>query len=191
MSIIHPAVISLVLASAQLASAETHEESLWSAVKEFTASGAASILEVTKSGSVTAWKATKQGSEYVWQQTKAGSQAACGYRPSNLIGDMGSGALAAGTATAAAGVGAKAAGFYTLTNAVTGATMLGSTAGGVLGAGTVGIMGGTSGAIGTIGAVIMAPTTIIAGAIAGAGTLALEGACYFGVERLEDPAPMI
>lgn len=181
-------VTTSLLLSPPIVSADTNTETLWSAVKEFTASGAASILEVTKSGSVTAWEATKQGSEYAWRQTKAGSQAACGYRPSNLIGDMGSGALAAaGTATAAAGVGAKAAGFYTLTNAVTGATMLGSTAGGVSGAGTVGIMGGTSGAIGTIGAVIMAPTTIIAGAVAGAGTLALEGACYFGVDRLDDP----
>lgn len=173
-------------------SAETDDSSLWTTVKTFTLTGASSIMDVTREGSVTAWEATKQGSNYIWQQTKAGSMAACGYRPSNLIGGVGSGALAAaGTATAAAGAGAKAAGFYTLTHAVTGATMLGSTAGGVSGAGTVGIMGGTSGAIGTIGAVIMAPTTIIAGAVAGAGTLALEGACYFAVDRLDDPQIML
>jgi len=113
----------------------------------------------------------------------------CDYRPSNLIGSIGTGAIStAGAGVAAAGVGAKAAGFYTLTNAVTGATMLGSTAGGVSGAGTVGIMGGTAGAIGTIGAIIMAPVTIATGIVIGAGTAIYEGACYFSIERVEDPA---
>lgn len=113
---------------------------------------------------------------------------ACDYRPSNLIGGLGAGATAAtGGAIAAVGAGAKAAGFYTLTHAVTGATMLGSTAGGASAAGTVGIMGGTGGAIGGVAAVIMAPATIIAGAVIGAGVMAYEGACYFTVERVDDP----
>ncbi len=111
----------------------------------------------------------------------------CDYRPSELVG--GSGAASVGTAAtgvATAGVAAKAAGFYTLTNAITGATMLGSTAGGVSAAGTVGIMGGTAGAIGTVGAVLMAPVTIIAGAVAGTGIAIYEGSCYFTDERVTD-----
>lgn len=112
----------------------------------------------------------------------------CDYRPSNLIGSLGTGAIGtAGAGVAVAGAGAKAAGFYTLTHAVTGATMLGSTAGGASAAGTVGIMGGTAGAIGTIGAVLMAPVTIAVGVVIGAGTAIYEGACYYTIERVEDP----
>lgn len=112
----------------------------------------------------------------------------CDYRPSNLIGSLGTGAIGtAGAGVAVAGAGAKAAGFYTLTHAVTGATMLGSTAGGASAAGTVGIMGGTAGAIGTIGAILMAPVTIAAGVVIGAGTAIYEGACYYTIERVEDP----
>jgi len=112
----------------------------------------------------------------------------CDYRPSNLIGSLGTGALGAtGAGVAVAGASAKAAGFYTLTHAVTGATMLGSTAGGASAAGTVGIMGGTAGAIGTIGAILMAPVTIAAGVVIGAGTAIYEGACYYSIERVDDP----
>ncbi|WP_169701350.1 hypothetical protein [Planktomarina temperata] len=181
-------ILLLSLGSMTSASDQSSDTTMWQSVKSFTASGASSIWDVTKSGSVTAWEATKSGSSVAWEKTKSGSVAACGYRPSNLIGGAGTGAAAtAATATAAAGVGAKAAGFYTLTNAITGATMLGSTAGGVSAAGTVGIMGGTAGAIGTIGAVLMAPVTIVTGAVIGGGTAVFEGACYFAVDRLDDP----
>ncbi|WIV52068.1 hypothetical protein QQG91_06405 [Marivivens sp. LCG002] len=113
---------------------------------------------------------------------------ACDYRPSQLIGGIGAGAAAASAgALATAGLGAKAAGFYTLTNAVTGATMIGSTAGGASAAGTVGIMGGTGGLIGTAAAIVMAPATIIAGLFVGAGVLTYEGVCYFAVDRVDDP----
>lgn len=112
----------------------------------------------------------------------------CDYRPSKFVGGAASGGGAAFAGTiAVAGAGAKAAGFYTLTNAVTGATMLGSAAGGASAAGTVGIMGGTAGAIGTVAAFVMAPATIIAGAAVGSGIAIYEGACYFTVERIEDP----
>lgn len=181
-------VLLLSMGSIAVASDQPSDTTIWEGVKSFTASGASSIWDVTKSGSVTAWNATKSGSFLAWEKTKSGSVTACGYRPSNLIGGAGTGAAAtAATATAAAGVGAKAAGFYTLTNAITGATMLGSTAGGVSGAGTVGIMGGTAGAVGTIGAILMAPATIIAGAVIGGGTAVFEGACYFAIDRLDDP----
>lgn len=165
------------------------DSSFWSDPVAYTAESAASMWEVTKSGSVTAWEATKSGSAVAWEKTKAGTETACDYRPSNLIGSGATGAAAtAGGATAAAGLGAKAAGFYTLTNAATGAWMLGSTAGGVSGAGTVGIMGGTGGAIGTVGAVIMAPATIITGIVVAGGTVVFESTCFFAVERLDDPA---
>jgi len=170
-------------------SEETNEDSsFWSNLLANTASGAGTMWKVTKNGSVTAWNVTKSGSEFVWEKTKTGTESACVYRPSNLIGGAGTGAAAtAGTATAAAGLATKAAGFYTLTHAVTGATMLGSTAGGVSAAGTVGIMGGTAGAIGTAASVIMAPATIIAGVAIAGVTLGFEGACYFSIETLDDP----
>ena len=181
-------ILLLSLGSMTSASDQSSDTTMWQSVKSFTASGASSIWDVTKSGSVTAWEATKSGSSVAWEKTKSGSVAACGYRPSNLIGGAGTGAAAtAATATAAAGVGAKAAGFYTFTHAVTGATMLGSTAGGASAAGTVGIMGGTAGAVGTIGAVLLAPVTIVAGAVIGGGTAVFEGACYFAIDRLDDP----
>lgn len=112
----------------------------------------------------------------------------CDYRPSSLISGLGAGAAATtGGAVAAAGAGAKAAGFYTLTHAVTGATMLGSTAGGASAAGTVGIMGGTGGLIGSAAAILMAPATIVTGALVGVGVMTYEGVCYFTIERIDEP----
>lgn len=111
----------------------------------------------------------------------------CDYRPSQLIGDSGAGAVGTvGAATAVAGTAAKAAGFYTLTHAATGATMLASTAGGASAAGTVGIMGGTAAGVGTVGAFLMAPVTIIVGAVTAVGVAAYEGGCYFTDERVTD-----
>ena len=167
----------------------TENSSLWENLTQATLSGANTMWQVTKSGSVSAWKATKSGTDIAWEKTKLGAENACNYRPSNLIGGGATGAAAtAGAATAAAGIGAKAAGFYTLTHAATGMTMRGSTAGGVSAAGTVGIMGGTAGVVGTIGSIIMAPATIITGAVVGSATIAFESACYFSIERLDDPA---
>lgn len=111
----------------------------------------------------------------------------CDYRPSELVGvgtTASVGTAAAGVATV--GAVAKVAGFYTLTHAVTGATMLGSTAGGISAAGTVGIMGGTAGVIGTMAAVITAPVTIIAAVVVGTGIAIYEGSCYFADERITD-----
>lgn len=111
----------------------------------------------------------------------------CSYRPSTMLGGGGATLVgAAGTGTAALGVGAKAAGFYTLTHATTGATMLGATAGGASAAGTVGIMGGTAGAVGSVAAFLTAPATIIVGAVAGVGVAAYEGGCYFTDDRITD-----
>ena len=60
-----------------------------------------------------------------------------------------------------------------MSHSVTGATMLGSTLGGASGAGTVGIIGGTAGVIGTGAAILMSPLFIGA-----AGTAAVMGVCY-------------
>ena len=180
---------AITLGTATWSEEATEESSFWSNLATNTVSSAGTMWKVTKNGSVTAWKATKSGSGIVWEKTKSGSESACKYRPSNLIGGVGAGAAAtAGAATAAVGLGTQAAGFYTLTNAVTGLTMLGSTAGGVSAAGTVGIMGGTAGVIGTTASIIMAPATIIAGAAVAGVTFAFEGVCYFSIETLKDPA---
>ncbi len=103
----------------------------------------------------------------------------CDYRPSKLIGGKTTGAVAGGAgATAAAGVGMKAAGIYTITHATTGATMLGSTAAGASAAGTTGIIAGTGGVLGSIGAAIMSPFVLIPAAVVAAGVGAYEGGCY-------------
>ena len=108
----------------------------------------------------------------------------CDHTPSKLIGAGWTGSVATGAgATAAAGVGMKAAGFYTLTHAVTGATMLGSAAGGASAAGTVGIMGGTAGAIGTVGAALMSPFVIVPAALVAGGVGIYEGGCYITSKR--------
>ena len=110
--------------------------------------------------------------------------AVCDYTPSKLVGAGVSGSVATGAgATAAAGVGLKAAGFYTITHAVTGATMLASTAGGASAAGTVGIMGGTAGAIGTVGTALMSPFVIVPAAIVAVGVAGYEGGCYIAAKK--------
>ena len=111
----------------------------------------------------------------------------CDYRLSVLLGDQGAGAATATElAVAWAGIGLKAAGFYTLTNAATGSVMLASTAGGVSGAGTVGIMGGTAGAVGTGASVLMSPVVIGGTILAAVGAGAMEAVCYYQDDRITD-----
>lgn len=116
-----------------------------------------------------------------------GSQAAlagvCDYKPSNLIGNGGTAAVAAGSgAVAGAGGAGTAAGLYTLTHATSGAVMLGSTAGGASAAGTVGIMGGTAGAGAAVMGVVLNPFVWIPAAVTAVGIGALEGGCYLAGE---------
>lgn len=104
---------------------------------------------------------------------------ACDYRPSQLIGGTSTGVVAGGSgAVAATGVGLKAAGIYTLTHATTGAAMLGSTAAGASAAGTTGIIAGSAGFLGTVGAALLSPFVIIPAAVAAVGIGAYEGGCY-------------
>ena len=103
----------------------------------------------------------------------------CDYRPSGLIGGTKTAAISGGAGVAAAtGVGMKAAGFYAIANASSGAAMLGSTAAGASAAGTTGIIAGSAGILGTIGAAIISPFVIIPAAITAAGVGLYEGGCY-------------
>ena len=91
------------------------------------------------------------------------------------------------TATAAAGgATANSLGIYTLTHSVSGLTMVGSTAAGSSAAGTVGIVGGTSGFIGSAVAFATAPVTITVTAVTAVGVATYEGVCYFQDERITD-----
>ncbi len=102
----------------------------------------------------------------------------CDYRPSELIGEAGTTAVAAGTGvTAGLGASAKAAGLYTLTHATTGVPMLGSTAGGASVAGTVGIMGGTAGVGAAVIGIAANPLVWIPAAAAAIGVVGFEGGC--------------
>lgn len=103
----------------------------------------------------------------------------CAYKPSRMIGAGATGIVSTGSASlAAVGLSMKAAGFYTLVHAASGATMLASTASGASAAGTVGIIGGTAGTIGSVSAVLMSPMVIVpAVVVAGSATL-FEGGCY-------------
>lgn len=109
---------------------------------------------------------------------------ACDYTVSRLAGKTAA-AIAGGSAVAGASM--QAAGYYTLVHAGSGLTMLGSTAAGASAAGTVGIISGTSGVLGTIGGILMAPVTLVIGGIAIIGVGSFEGYCYFQVERITDP----
>jgi hypothetical protein len=103
----------------------------------------------------------------------------CDYRPSKIIGGGETVAVAGGAGAAAAtGIGMKAAGLYTLTHATIGATMLGSTAAGASAAGTTGIIAGTGGVLGSIGAALMSPFVIIPAAVTVIGVGTYEGGCY-------------
>jgi hypothetical protein len=112
----------------------------------------------------------------------------CDYKPSSLIGKA---AAAVGTTVsgsgALAGIGMQSAGYYTLVHAGSGLTMLGSTAAGSSAAGTVGIMAGTGGVVGTLGAFVMSPVTITVGSVTAVSVGAFEGICLTQVERVTDP----
>lgn len=103
----------------------------------------------------------------------------CDYRPSEAVSGFGAGMMTgAAAATSATGAALQSAGFYTLVHAGSGLTMLASTAGGVSAAGTIGIMGGTGGAVGTAAAFLMSPVVVVGGAIVAVGTVGFESACY-------------
>lgn len=107
----------------------------------------------------------------------------CDYRPSKKFNEKIAIAVAgAPGAAVATGTGMKAAGFYIFPHATAG-MMLGSTAAGTSAAGTVGIIAGTGGVIGSIGAALMSPFVIIPAAITAVGVGVYEGGCYLSEEQ--------
>ncbi len=115
----------------------------------------------------------------------AGTSAAslCEYRPSVIAGAMSSGTA---KAAAAGEIAIRDSGFYTLVYNDSGFTLLGTTLATTAASGTVGIITGAGGVLGTVGAVLMAPATLIAGGVALVGVGGLEAACYFTDERVTD-----
>lgn len=108
----------------------------------------------------------------------------CDYRPSRIFGDTGSKAvIGSGVAVSSATGAATAMGVYTLVHAGSGLTMLGSTMAGASGAGTIGIIAGTGGAIGTAGAVVLNPLVWVPAAIVGVGGGGFEAVCAFLVDE--------
>ncbi|MDA9953557.1 hypothetical protein N9D61_04385 [Planktomarina sp.] len=108
----------------------------------------------------------------------------CDYRPSRILGDTASATVIGGGAGLAGASGAAmAAGMYTLVNAGSGLTMLGSTLAGASGAGTIGIIAGTGGALGTAGAIILNPFVWIPAAVVGLGGGGFEAVCAFLVDE--------
>lgn len=116
--------------------------------------------------------------------TDVTSAAICDHTPSKMVGSRLASSVAAGAGAAVVtGVGLKAAGLYVITNAVTGATMLGSTAVGASAAGTAGILTGTAGAVGTVGAALMSPFVVIPAAFVAGGIATYEGGCYLAERK--------
>lgn len=112
--------------------------------------------------------------------SQAAAAGPCDHVPSKLFGKATTSSVATGTgAVAAAGIGMQAAGLYSITNAATGAAMLGSTAAGTSAAGTVGILSGTAGVVGTVGAALLSPFVLIPAAVVTVGVAGYEGLCYF------------
>ncbi|MBE9640643.1 hypothetical protein IQ782_27730 [Salipiger pacificus] len=69
--------------------------------------------------------------------------------------------------------------------------MLGSTAAGASAAGTTGIIAGSAGVGAAITSVLMAPFTIVAGALTVVVVGGYEGVCYFQIERVEEPSDVL
>ena len=108
----------------------------------------------------------------------------CDYRPSRILGDAGSKAVIGGGVAVTSTTGAATAlGVYTLVNAGSGLTMLGSTMAGASGAGTIGIIAGTGGALGTAGAIILNPFVWVPAALIGVGGGGFEAVCAFLVDE--------
>ena len=116
--------------------------------------------------------------------TSIANASICDHTPSKMVGSrLTSSVAAVAGAAVAAGVGLKTAGLYVITNAVTGATMLGSTAAGASAAGTAGILSGTVGVVGTVGAALISPFLLIPAALVVGGIATYEGGCYLAERK--------
>lgn len=104
----------------------------------------------------------------------------CDYTMSKLVSKT-----VAGLKGSTVGAELQAAGYYTLVHAGSGLKMLGSSAAGA--SVVTELASGASGLLGTVGAIVMAPTTLVIGGIAIVGVGSFEGYCYFQVQRITDP----
>lgn len=112
--------------------------------------------------------------------TTQAEAAACDYTMSKLAGKT----IAAAKGNNA-GATLQSAGYYTLAHAGSGLTFLGTTSAGATVASN--LVGGASGLLGTVSAIVMAPATLVIGGIAIVGVGSFEGYCYFQVQRITDP----
>ncbi len=110
----------------------------------------------------------------------ASSEGFCKHRPSEVLRGEFVGSMTAGARNAASNLAAKAGGVFTLTNTVTGASLLGSNAT----AGTIAQIGGVASNAAT--SVAAVPGIAVAGATAAIGLAAYEGVCFFRDERITD-----
>jgi len=110
----------------------------------------------------------------------------CDYKPSTLAVKTAS-TIGKSVTDGRAKAGLHAVGYYTLVHSGSGLSLLGTTDAGLTVAGTVSLISGAASAAGTIGAILMAPATMVVGGIAIIGVGAFEGSCYFQVDRITDP----
>ncbi len=110
----------------------------------------------------------------------AASQGFCKHRPSEVLRGEFVGSMAAGARSAASTLAARAGGALTLTNTVTGTSLLGSNAA----AGTIAQIGSTASNAAT--GVAAVPGIAVAGATAAIGLGVFEGVCFFRDERITD-----
>ncbi len=110
----------------------------------------------------------------------ASSQGFCKHRPSEVLRGEFVGSVASGARSAASSLASRAGGALTLTNTVTGASLLGSNAA----AGTIAQIGSAASNAAT--GVAAVPGIAVAGATAAIGLGAYEGVCFFRDERITD-----
>ncbi|MCU0855148.1 MAG: hypothetical protein MUF63_09645 [Rhodobacteraceae bacterium] len=104
----------------------------------------------------------------------------CDYRPTEVLRSDGASSVVSEVRERGADL---AGGIFTFTNTVTGASLLGGGTGGT----ALSQLGGAATAVGNgAAAVLAAPGTVVAGAVAAVGIGAYEGLCFFRDHRVTD-----
>jgi hypothetical protein len=107
----------------------------------------------------------------------------CDYRPTEVLRSGAVTGAVTGAIGTATDLALKADGIFTLTNTVTGASLMGTGAAG----GTLAQITGAAGALGSAAAgALAAPGAAVAGAVAVVGLGAYEGLCFFSDDRVTD-----
>lgn len=117
------------------------------------------------------------------QETPTFSEWVCEHKPSNIIRGTLKGLASTGAVIAAPGTALKATKFYIFRHAVTWKIMLGSKLAGTSAAGTIGIIKGTAGVIGTTSAFFISPVmikgSIVVVVVTTTAAITYETYCYF------------